>query len=123
MQTREDLTHEKIDFYFVSHVELHQFARFKKDETSKLPTTVEPVSLNFYEFENWVSTLEKENKQETQTTEVEATELKFSRYGNRVSEKSFEFITLLGKGTFGKVILSQKKDTKELYAIKVIPKV
>lgn len=34
----------------------------------------------------------------------------------------FELLKILGKGAFGKVILAQKKDTKKIYAIKVLIK-
>lgn len=42
--------------------------------------------------------------------------------GHNISKKDFDMISVIGKGSYGKVILVQKKDTKQLYAMKVLKK-
>jgi serine/threonine protein kinase len=50
-------------------------------------------------------------------------------YGEKQNEKSgnvtkndFEMISIIGKGSYGKVSLVKKKDTGQLYALKVLKK-
>ncbi|XP_074600937.1 AKT serine/threonine protein kinase [Brevipalpus obovatus] len=42
--------------------------------------------------------------------------------GRKISLDDFEFIKILGKGTFGKVILCREKSSRALYAMKVLKK-
>lgn len=44
------------------------------------------------------------------------------RIANEVNLDSFEMNCVIGKGAYAKVLLVRKKDTKELYALKVLKK-
>ena len=40
----------------------------------------------------------------------------------KVTKNDFETISVIGKGSYGKVVLVKKKDTQQLYAMKVLKK-
>jgi serum/glucocorticoid-regulated kinase 2 len=42
--------------------------------------------------------------------------------GGNVTKKDFEMISVIGKGSYGKVMLVKKKDNGQLYALKVLKK-
>jgi serine/threonine protein kinase len=44
------------------------------------------------------------------------------RSGSNISKKDFEMISVIGKGSYGKVVLVKKKDNGQLYALKVLKK-
>lgn len=63
------------------------------------------------------------NKKQAELDEnIKNTETIVAADGQKVNENSFEILRTLGKGYFGRVFLVEKKDNKELYALKVISK-
>ena len=61
-------------------------------------------------------------KKVKQIEESKNTETLISADGKKLTEQDFEVIRVLGRGAFGKVILTQKKDDKMLYAVKIMNK-
>eukprot|EP01121_Diplochlamys_sp_Union-15-3_P015905 TRINITY_DN5322_c0_g1_i6.p1 TRINITY_DN5322_c0_g1~~TRINITY_DN5322_c0_g1_i6.p1 ORF type:complete len:286 (-),score=64.12 TRINITY_DN5322_c0_g1_i6:309-1136(-) len=45
-----------------------------------------------------------------------------TKYSRKVTKDDFELMTVIGRGSFGKVMQVRKKDTKEVYAMKVMRK-
>jgi len=61
---------------------------------------------------------------EAQTEELENAELTlcYAKDKEKVTKDSFELLTVIGKGSFGKVMQVKKKDTGQIYAMKVLRK-
>ena len=73
--------------------------------------------MNSESFDNYI-----ENKRKVLELNIEKTEVVITKNNEEINEDSFEILKTLGKGFFGSVFLAQKKDTKELFALKVISK-
>lgn len=112
----EQLNAPPIQMYLVEEIDLFKFTRYEGHKVSKTPSVV-PQNINLRMFEDLVQTQVTETKRD-----VENTQTIITRDGNQVTEESFEIIKQIGKGHFGRVFLVEKKDNKELYALKVISK-
>lgn len=105
-----------IKFYVVEEVNLFQFTRYENQNLQKNSTAIAQV-VNYNSFEFIINGGDHEYMNTASNTEVIV-----SSDGTKINEDSFEILKMLGKGKFGKVFLSEKKDNQQLFAIKVISK-
>jgi serum/glucocorticoid-regulated kinase 2 len=114
VQRRKKL--DPLKFYMVEDIDLFKHNRYEGQTQEKFP----PVTPQRFDMPNFVSLLKQ--KQKELEDNINKTEVIVSEDGAMINENSFEILKTLGKGYFGRVFLVEKKDTKNLYALKVISK-
>lgn len=97
-------------------INLEQFTKTDKMKNTVCPSE-EPKEYNTQQFLDFLKLKDMKIKET-----AEQTETLISKDGKKLTENDFEVIRMLGKGAFGKVILTRKKDDGELYAIKILNK-
>lgn len=107
---------DPIKIYFVEDIDLQKFTKYEGDKVEKIPP-VTPQKFDLKAFDSMIK--QKNNELENS---VKNTEMIISVDGSKVTENSFEVLKALGKGYFGRVFLVEKKDDKQLFALKVISK-
>ncbi|KAJ7086659.1 kinase-like domain-containing protein [Mycena epipterygia] len=82
---------------------------------------IKPVLIHDHTVDQWYKLRPFENEVVSGEMRVQVT---FEQYKTKraLTPRDFEFLKLIGRGTFGKVFQVRKKDTKRIYAMKVLSK-
>ncbi|KAK4684140.1 serine/threonine protein kinase SCH9, partial [Tremellales sp. Uapishka_1] len=115
---------EEVNFDLTSSnsmVHVTVYDRNKEGEGFLGMLDIKPVLKDGYTLDNWYKLGTR--GQENVTGEVWM-QVTYSMIRNKVHLKPshFEFMKLIGRGTFGRVFQVRKKDTKRIYAMKVLSK-
>ncbi|KAI0081670.1 kinase-like protein [Panus rudis PR-1116 ss-1] len=82
---------------------------------------IKPVLRHEHTVDQWYKLQPYENETVTGEIRVQIT-FEASKTRRALTPRDFEFLKLIGRGTFGKVFQVRKKDTKRIYAMKVLSK-
>jgi serum/glucocorticoid-regulated kinase 2 len=107
---------EPLKFYIVDDIDLFKYNRYEGQKQEKHPKVVSQT----FDHATFVNFMKKKASQLDEN--ISKTEVIISGNGEIVNENSFEILKTIGKGYFGKIFLVEKKDSKELFALKVISK-
>ncbi|KAG6820451.1 hypothetical protein H0H93_000447 [Arthromyces matolae] len=82
---------------------------------------VKPILVHDHTVDQWYKLRPFENEVVSGEMRVQIT---FEQYKTKraLTPRDFEFLKLIGRGTFGKVFQVRKRDTKRIYAMKVLSK-
>jgi len=103
-------------FWLKMEIELAKWTKTEDMKTTCFPPG-EPTSMTSEQFKNY---FQERNLKKMEDSKNTVTLL--SSDGKQLTENDFDIIRVLGRGAFGKVILTQKKDDGELYAVKIMNK-
>ncbi|KAH0839697.1 kinase-like domain-containing protein [Lanmaoa asiatica] len=82
---------------------------------------IKPVLIHDHTVDQWFKLRPFENEIVSGEMRVQITFEQF-KTKRALTPRDFEFLKLIGRGTFGKVFQVRKKDTKRIYAMKVLSK-
>ena len=116
LNVQQELKCEPIKLYSVEDIDLYKYCRYENQVGNKYPSVV-PKKVTASEFEDIIGVKNQKIKENIDNTEIIIT-----KNNDIVNENSFEILKTLGKGYFGTVFLVEKKDSGELFALKVISK-
>jgi len=111
-------TDKLIKIWFVEDLELKKFTKNDDQTKAESAPPIPPLEMTPEEFRVYYTTRNLKLHEELRMTETILT-----RDGQNLTEEHFEIMRLLGKGAFGRVVLAEKKDTGDYFAIKIIDKV
>ncbi|KAH8105944.1 Pkinase-domain-containing protein [Cristinia sonorae] len=82
---------------------------------------IKPALVHDHTVDQWYKLQPNENEPVTGEMRVQIT-FEASKTKRALTPRDFEFLKLIGRGTFGRVFQVRKKDTKRIYAMKVLSK-
>ncbi|KAK7695957.1 hypothetical protein QCA50_000596 [Cerrena zonata] len=82
---------------------------------------VRPVLVHEHTIDHWYKLKPYDNEPVTGEIRVQIT-FEANKSRRALTPRDFEFLKLIGRGTFGKVFQVRKKDTKRIYAMKILSK-
>ncbi|KAK7470891.1 Serine/threonine-protein kinase [Stygiomarasmius scandens] len=84
---------------------------------------IKPVLVHEQTVDQWYKLRPYENESQIVSGEIRV-QITFEQLKSKraLTPRDFEFLKLIGRGTFGKVFQVRKKDTKRIYAMKVLSK-
>ena len=106
-----------IKLFPVQEADLRKYSKTDSEKFDKWPKHVDSIDLNEETYEKFLETTRK-----VEAEQIAKTEVIISQSGEVVNQGSFELLKTLGKGYYGRVFLCEKKNSKNLYAMKVISK-
>ncbi|KAI0686789.1 serine/threonine protein kinase [Cytidiella melzeri] len=82
---------------------------------------IKPVLIHDHTVDQWYKLRPYENEPVTGEMRVQVT-FEANQSKRALTPRDFEFLKLIGRGTFGRVFQVRKKDTKRIYAMKILSK-
>ncbi|THV05511.1 kinase-like protein [Dendrothele bispora CBS 962.96] len=84
---------------------------------------IRPALVHEQTVDQWYKLRPYENESQIVSGEIRV-QITFEQYKTKraLTPRDFEFLKLIGRGTFGKVFQVRKRDTKRIYAMKVLSK-
>ncbi|KAJ3790584.1 putative serine/threonine protein kinase [Lentinula aff. detonsa] len=85
---------------------------------------IKPILVHDHTVDQWYKLNPYENDTNEPVTGEMRVQITFEQYKTKraLGPRDFEFLKLIGRGTFGKVFQVRKRDTKRIYAMKVLSK-
>ncbi|KZT19285.1 kinase-like protein [Neolentinus lepideus HHB14362 ss-1] len=110
-----DVTSEK------STIQFNVYDRMGDEHPFLGTVQIKPVLVHDHTVDQWYKLQPFENEVVSGEMRIQITFEQF-KTKRALTPRDFEFLKLIGRGTFGKVFQVRKKDTKRIYAMKVLSK-
>ncbi|KAJ3841543.1 kinase-like protein [Lentinula raphanica] len=107
-----------------SYITFNVYDRAVEDQGFLGTLHIKPILVHDHAVDQWYKLKPYENDPNEPVTGEMRVQITFEQYKTKraLTPRDFEFLKLIGRGTFGKVFQVRKRDTKRIYAMKVLSK-